>query len=168
VNGAVLDSAPTELTLSFNNTLIEVGTVINVTAPDGSSAAEGEPRFAGRDALQTLKADLAEGDYLVVWRVVSSDGHPISGSFDFTVGAGGDAEAPAKAESNANHADGTDHEHADEPRPQVSDTSVTATPDTTVWASPLLWVGIAGSLALIVAVITVASRAAKRRASSAE
>jgi hypothetical protein len=29
---------------------------------------------------------MPEGSYQVRWRVVSSDGHPISGSFEFAVG----------------------------------------------------------------------------------
>jgi copper transport protein len=33
-----------------------------------------------------MPADLPEGSYVVTWRVVSADGHPISGAFSFGVG----------------------------------------------------------------------------------
>ena len=67
--------------LSFSNSIIEVGTEIVVTSADGADMTDGAPQIAGPDVVQPLTADLPEGDYDVAWRVVSSDGHPIDGSF---------------------------------------------------------------------------------------
>lgn len=33
-----------------------------------------------------LPDKLAQGTYMVSWRVVSADGHPISGAFTFSIG----------------------------------------------------------------------------------
>lgn len=106
--------------LSFSNSIIEVGTEIIVTSADGESVKEGAPIVAGPDVTQPLKKDLAEGQYSFAWRVVSSDGHPIDGAFDFTVKADGSADKadiavpeddPRVATENEDHdhADGEDH-----------------------------------------------------------
>ena len=44
-------------------------------------------------APDAVPADLSDGAYIVDWRVISADGHPISGAWTFRVGEGG-AAAP--------------------------------------------------------------------------
>lgn len=82
-------SAPEEVVLTFNAELLEIGAVIEVEGPDGA-AIEGEPVVSGAVATQALQADLPAGEYSVAWRVTSSDGHPISDTFAFTVEAAQD------------------------------------------------------------------------------
>lgn len=84
--GAVLPEAPDEVTLTFD----EAVSVVD----DGVEAydATGEPldvEAAARDEVVTagLPDDLDDGTYVVTWRVVSSDGHPIAGSLTFHIGA---------------------------------------------------------------------------------
>ena len=48
---------------------------------DGDVAGTDAPDFAGRRL-----GELADGSYVVAWRAVSEDGHPIRGAFVFTVG----------------------------------------------------------------------------------
>lgn len=48
-----------------------------------------------------LRSGLAEGSYLVLWRVVSADSHPVAGSFTFSLGhvgpvATGTADSPGR------------------------------------------------------------------------
>ena len=71
--------------LSYSAVILDVGTEIIVTGPDGTDATEGEPEPDGRDVRQPLAGDLPEGTYDFTWRVVSSDGHPIEGAFSFEV-----------------------------------------------------------------------------------
>lgn len=80
------------LRLTFSDNVLEIGTEIHVTAPDGGDAANGTPTFAGRDVTQPFKTPLTDGNYTSAWRVVSSDGHPIEGgfTFDITEGAAGE------------------------------------------------------------------------------
>jgi copper transport protein len=44
------------------------------------------PEGAGERVSVGLRAGMAEGSYLVVWRVVSADSHPVHGSFTFAIG----------------------------------------------------------------------------------
>lgn len=92
--GASAEQAPGEVELSFSSPPQDLGAQIRVTGPDGADVADGEPEIQGTAVVQDL-ADTAEapGDYSVVWRVVSSDGHPIEGAFDYTVAGGSDAAA---------------------------------------------------------------------------
>lgn len=117
---------PESLVLTFSDVVLEVGTEIHVTGPDGSDATDGAPEHDARDVIQPLADDLAPGDYDVVWRVVSSDGHPIEGalSFDVTEGSSAATDAsegdsagaesdPAQDESQQNDANAAEHTHDD-------------------------------------------------------
>ncbi|WP_408896291.1 copper resistance protein CopC [Nocardioides sp. R1-1] len=84
--GSVLPEAPGEVTFTFDEPVQLV--------PDGLLAfdAEGrrvdvEPSAKGVDVTGELPGDLDDGTYVVTWRVVSADGHPIAGSLTFHVGA---------------------------------------------------------------------------------
>lgn len=87
---AVLDAMPAEITLTFSAELLGDGgsNVVEVTDAAGTPLAEGAAAVDGITVTQALSG-AASGPVSVLWRVVSSDGHPISGEFAFTV------EAPA-------------------------------------------------------------------------
>lgn len=57
----------------------------------------GEPRLDGPKVLTDVPQPLAPGAYVIGWRVVSSDGHPIEGEIPFRVK--GSASAPAAPSS---------------------------------------------------------------------
>lgn len=85
-DGDSLDSAPTEATLEFSGTVQEVGT--EFALQDSSGAAvdlPGEYTISGTSITQPLP-ELEDGGYTLNWRVVSEDGHPISGTISFGVG----------------------------------------------------------------------------------
>ena len=75
---------PTELVLTFSGEIASVGAAVEATGPDGV-VSEGAPEVEGFTVTQPLAADLPAGAYQVAWRVTSSDGHPISGEYTFTV-----------------------------------------------------------------------------------
>ena len=55
----------------------------------------------GRDACHRCAGSLTDGTHVLVWRVVSEDGHPVGGSLVFSLGApsaGGQPEADAPAD----------------------------------------------------------------------
>ncbi|MDO5739935.1 MAG: copper resistance protein CopC, partial [Ornithinimicrobium sp.] len=83
-DGASLKEAPQDLTLTFSGALSDIGAQVTVTNGGGDSFTDGDPRVQGVDLIQDL-AELPKGDYEVLWRVTSEDGHPISGSFVFAV-----------------------------------------------------------------------------------
>ncbi|MGD8150613.1 copper resistance CopC family protein [Ornithinimicrobium sp. Y1694] len=83
--GATLDEAPTTMTLTFSGQITDLGAQISVTGGSGAgSLVAGPPRVEGTRLVQDL-AEMGPGDYEVLWRVTSEDGHPISGSFSFEV-----------------------------------------------------------------------------------
>jgi len=64
--------------------------------PEGK-AAIGKPRLDGRKALVDVTEPLPPGRYVIGWRVVSLDGHPIEGEIPFTVTAARIAPPPSSS-----------------------------------------------------------------------
>lgn len=91
-DGAILQTAPTTVVLTLNEAAVALGTRVIVTGPAGE-VQTGKPRLVERTVAQNLQPGSPAGRYTVRWRVVSDDGHPVSGSFVFTVAA--DAPTPA-------------------------------------------------------------------------
>ncbi|UFU03386.1 copper resistance protein CopC [Ruania suaedae] len=105
-DGTTLESPPAELVLTFNEDVLEMGTSIEVTGPDGAEASDGDPQLDGPAVTQPLTSDLPAGEYSVVWRVVSADGHPIDGELTFTATAGAGEEPPEGSDGETEPADG--------------------------------------------------------------
>lgn len=82
---AQLDTAPTVVTLEFSAAIMDTGLAMTVVDADGTDHLVDEPVADGTTVTATLDT-LPVGGYQVRWRVVSSDGHPISGYVPFTVG----------------------------------------------------------------------------------
>lgn len=104
-SGAVVQASPEQVTLTFSGELIaqEGATAVEVTDASGASLVDGEPVIQTNVVTQAL-AGQASGEVRVLWKVVSSDGHPISGEFAFTV----DAPAPASTATPTETAAPTD------------------------------------------------------------
>jgi methionine-rich copper-binding protein CopC len=86
--GAALDALPAQLTLTFSAGIAgdEGASVVEVTDAAGTTLADGSPSVSDNVLTQPLAGE-ASGAVTVLWKVVSSDGHPISGEFSFTVAA---------------------------------------------------------------------------------
>ncbi|WIB03264.1 copper resistance CopC family protein [Arthrobacter sp. zg-Y919] len=87
--GAVLDAAPKSVELTFSSIPAAIGSQVRVLAEDGTDWAEGQVRILDNTATQSVRPEAPAGEYTVQWRVVSSDAHPIEGTFGFTVSGGG-------------------------------------------------------------------------------
>ena len=72
-----------EVVLSFTDEIGADFLQVVVEGPDGDET-DGDPRAEGRDVVQPLVTDLPAGEHTVTYRVVSADGHPVSGSVTFT------------------------------------------------------------------------------------
>ncbi|MGB3413174.1 MAG: copper resistance CopC family protein, partial [Microbacteriaceae bacterium] len=94
---AQLLEAPSEITLSFSNTLIGVGNVVQVLNAKGEDIVTSAVQISGSKLIQNLPSDAPAGWYLVNWRAVSSDGHPITGSQYYLVGDDPSLEKPGSA-----------------------------------------------------------------------
>jgi copper transport protein len=83
---AVLATAPAEVVLTFSESVRQIPGKIRVLGPDGTRMDRGEPTFVG--AVVTIPVDRSgpRGTYLVSYRVVSADSHPVSGAYTYSVG----------------------------------------------------------------------------------
>lgn len=89
-NGAVLEQAPTHITLTFTEPVGLLTDSFRVLDPKNTRIRTGPAEHApGRsDAVRVAlpRKDLGEGTFTVAWRVVSEDSHPVSGALTFSVG----------------------------------------------------------------------------------
>lgn len=90
--GAQLDEAPRDVVLRFAEGVRPVPGGLRVLAEDGTRVDEARPQSSGSTVTLVLPP-LADGAYVVSWRVVSADGHPVRGAFTFRVGNVGDQTA---------------------------------------------------------------------------
>ncbi|MFF8957642.1 copper resistance CopC/CopD family protein [Streptomyces sp. NPDC014894] len=90
-DGAVVATAPAEVTLTFSERLAMGKDAIRVLGPDGDRADRATVRDLSRDGTVgygvDLRPSLPDGTYTVAWQAVSADSHPISGAFTFSIGA---------------------------------------------------------------------------------
>jgi len=86
-DGATVETLPAALTLTYSAEPMDAGdgTAVAVAAPSGADVTAGDPVIEGANVSVPLAEAAEAGVYTVTWRVVSSDGHPIDGSFSFTV-----------------------------------------------------------------------------------
>lgn len=100
--GAKLDKQPEWIELEYSGEIQDIGTEIRVER-DGEDYSAGEITVEGRTVKSALPDDLKPGDYTIAWRVVSQDGHPISGKVEFTIldsaGSGGGVEGAGEDEA---------------------------------------------------------------------
>ncbi len=83
--GAALTTAPTEVVLEFNEPVSRTFATVAVRTAGGVSVSRGTPMVRGAKVTQPLSPDLASGAYRVAYRLVSADGHPVSGESRFTL-----------------------------------------------------------------------------------
>ena len=97
-----LDATPRELELAFNE---NVGPVFfKLLDRAGQEVGQpGELRLDGNSVFLPLGQTLPNGTYIVTYRVISADTHPVGGSFAFAIGeavaSGADAAASGSAAS---------------------------------------------------------------------
>ena len=96
-DGATLETSPEAITLTFSADILEVSPLVRITDESGEQLAEITPSVDGPVATATLEEPLPAGTSTVQWRVVSSDGHPIEGTFEVTVEQDTAAEETTKA-----------------------------------------------------------------------
>jgi copper transport protein len=86
-NGAQLAAPPTEVQMTFTESVNLVDDGIHLVDQLGATVPTPHPTVDGNAITWPMPTDLPDGPYIVTWRVVSTDGHPISGASSFGVGA---------------------------------------------------------------------------------
>ena len=82
--GATVNGAPA-MTLRFNNRIEKKLSRLRLVSPRAEAQALTVRADGAVDALEAPLPPLAAGRYRVDWRVLSTDGHVVSGTFDFSV-----------------------------------------------------------------------------------
>ena len=105
-NKVVVTTPPTQVQLVFGAAALPVGTQIRVTGPAGTVVSTGPVSISsdGSTVVEKLTSGLADGVYRVDWRVTSADGHPVSGTYTFTLKAtAATPSASATTDAPASH-----------------------------------------------------------------
>jgi copper transport protein len=83
-----VNTAPKEVRLTYSEAVEPRFAIVSVTDVDANRVTSGSPHRSETDpdTLVVPLQKLSEGWYLVYWRVISVDGHPVRGAFTFAVG----------------------------------------------------------------------------------
>lgn len=154
--GAKLDKQPEWIELNYSGEIQDIGTEIRVEK-DGEDYSAGEITVEGRTVKAALPDDLKPGDYTIAWRVVSQDGHPISGTVEFTIldsaGSGGDVEGAGDDQAE----DGAADQAEDDQQANASDQEKASEEGAGVSPVVLILLAVAG-LGVLAAVIMMFTR----------
>lgn len=134
---ATVESSPSTIELTFDQP-VQRGEGLNtiaVTGPEGTNWSVGTPDVASNVVSATVDPLGPAGEYQIGYRVLSADGHPVSGDLTFTLTTAGQ---------------GT-------PAPASSDDGGTASGPADEGGLPI-WVWILGAVVLLGAGLTVAMR----------
>ncbi|MFD7131087.1 copper resistance CopC/CopD family protein [Streptomyces sp. NPDC059894] len=86
--GAVVDTAPAQVSLTFSEQVAMNGDSLRVLDPKGTRADTGEPsNVSGTTYAVQLHSGLPDGTYTVTYQVVSADSHPVAGAYTFSIGS---------------------------------------------------------------------------------
>lgn len=129
-DGSTEKVVPAQVTLTFDQPALAVGTDIIVTGPSGQ-VQSGAAVLVDNTVTEHLQPGSPAGRYTVIWRVTSNDGHPVSGKFTFT------ATSPSSGQR------------------ATSTASTTSTPASVSGQSPALWRVVAGSLLVVFLLLVV-------------
>jgi copper transport protein len=89
VASGVLEIPPKQVALTFDEAVEPRFAIISVTNVDGkqeTTAAVSRSPSDPDTLVVPLRPRLPEGWYLIYWRAISVDGHPVSGAFTYAVG----------------------------------------------------------------------------------
>ncbi|MFI2650723.1 MULTISPECIES: copper resistance CopC family protein [Micromonospora] len=158
---ARISKSPAQITLKFLQKLDPAFTTIVLSDAGQRKVPTSEPAVTGTTGTVTISEPLANGSYTVAYRVVSSDGHPVQGSYSFTVAdptadaAGSTASAAPDMAASAAANTGADSPASPSPAASLrrADSS-----------GPILLV--AGGIALVAIVAGVVVLRRRRRAAS--
>jgi methionine-rich copper-binding protein CopC len=144
-DGASLATGPSTISVTFSDTMQQGFNELTVIGPDGTTHYENGEVLADGDTVSVGVNPLGPaGRYQIGYRVLSDDGHPVSGSVAFTLTAPGPAAAQLASSAAA------------APAPADAAPAPVAQQDTGSGGSPV-WPWIVGAV-LVAAGVFVAMR----------
>jgi copper transport protein len=88
-DGQSVLTSPSEIRITFSETVTTISGGLSVLNADGKTVDTGNSEIVGgRTLVAPISETLSDGTYVATYRVLSADGHPVSGSILFAVGAG--------------------------------------------------------------------------------
>jgi copper resistance protein C len=135
-DGSTVKVVPAAVMLAFNEPALAVGAEIIVTGP-GGPVQSGAAVLVNNTVSEHLQPGSPAGQYKVVWRVTSADGHPVSGTFSFTATSASAGQRPTATPTTG---------------------SATSTLASGSGKSPVLWVVAGGVVVLLLVVIFIRTR----------
>lgn len=139
-DGATLDTAPARVTFTFDQPIENFDPALKVFGPNGNDFTTAAPTVEGNTVSAAVSWGGA-GSYRAAFRIVSADGHPVTGEITFTLSdaAAGTATGTPTSEADA----GSGQSAADESGGGLG-----------VW----LWVIVGGAAVLVIAAVVIAVR----------
>lgn len=140
VDGSTVQTAPTTVTVTFDQPVVNYQPAMTVTGPNGNRFSVGDPVVRGSVVSIGVSAGPA-GRYAAAYRVVSADGHPVYGQIGYTVASGGAGTATGSA--------------------PTASAATAASPDAAQGSSGLawlLWAGIGVAVLMVAAAVVVILR----------
>lgn len=152
-NGATLAAAPETVELRFTAELTPEFVSATVTTADGARWDAGPAQIGGSTVFVPVQTAVPAGSYTVGYRVVSSDGHPVTGSITYQVTT--DSRPAATASTTSTTAQPTT---ATSPPPAAENVAS----QNTSGGSPV-WPWVVGLVILLAAGIWLAMRLGRNR-----
>ncbi|GAA4864959.1 copper resistance CopC family protein [Saccharopolyspora cebuensis] len=106
--GARLETGPREVVLTFDQPVRagEDYNTVTVVGPGETYWTDGQVRIEGNSVVAPVRELGPAGEYVIGYRVLSNDGHPVSGKVTFSVAQAGSG-TPAPPPEAASQEEGT-------------------------------------------------------------
>ncbi|MGG3988384.1 copper resistance CopC/CopD family protein [Bacillus smithii] len=98
----VLDKGPANVKITFNEAVQPVFHSLKVLDEKGKRVDRGDGHVEKKHPsilTASLKKNLPKGTYVIRWKVISGDGHPVEGTIPFRIGDGSQSNAPLANET---------------------------------------------------------------------
>ena len=163
-DGSTLQTAPATVTLTFDQPVQNFEPVVTMTGPDGQSYQSGSPTVDSTVVTSAVGEITQAGEYVIAFRVVSADGHPVTGEVKFQFAG---AALAVESTGAGSAATGTS---AAAPTPAATSAAAAAPPSATVSTAAVgpagsssglsgwVWAALALAAVLIIAAIVVVLR----------
>ena len=157
-DGAKVGPLPERVTFTFNEDIQGEFTNVKVTA-GGEQVKVAEPQTDGEKVIQELPETMDPGTVTVAFRVVSADGHPITGDMSFTFSEGAPTPPPPSKSASPSEAPSEAPSAPAAVAPPLPGDPVSLEKN----SNGMLWLwGVAGLVVVIVAGVLIAGRMRRR------
>ena len=163
-DGSTVQTAPATVTLTFDQPVQNFEPVVTMTGGDGQSYQSGSPTVDSTVVTSAVGEITQAGEYVIAFRVVSADGHPVTGEVKFQFAG---AALAVESTGAGSAATGTS---AAAPTPAATSAAAAAPPSATVSTAAVgpagsssglsgwVWAALALAAVLIIAAIVVVLR----------